>query len=56
MRNSDGRATLSCGVKRSLYDLLGLRVEGAGSLVEEKNLGIAEERASDGDLRNRVSG
>jgi hypothetical protein len=49
MRYSNGRASLSCSVKCRLDHLLGLRVQGRGGLVEQQDLGVAEQGAGDGD-------
>jgi hypothetical protein len=50
MCDSDGGAALRSSIKSRLNDFLRLGVEGAGSFVEQEDLGIAEKRASDGDL------
>lgn len=49
MRHRDRRSALRCGIKGGLDNLFGFRVEGRGGLVEEKDFGVAEEGAGDGD-------
>ena len=46
--NHDGGPTLPGFVQSLLNHLLTLRVQGRGSLVEEEDLGVSDERSSDG--------
>lgn len=49
MRDDNHRPALSGPLKGRLDELLALRVERAGGLVEQKDVRVAEERAGDGD-------
>jgi hypothetical protein len=49
MRDRDRRPPFRGSIKRSLDDLLGLRVQGTGRFVEEEDSGMAEQGTRDGD-------
>lgn len=49
VRNHNRRAPHRRLVQRLLHDALGVRVQGAGGLVQEEHLGLRHHRARDGD-------
>lgn len=49
VRDGERRAALGSLVERRLHDLLGVGVQSGGSLIEEQDLRVAQQRTRDGD-------
>ena len=49
MGNDNGGAALPCSVQSILNNLLALRVQGRGGLVQEEDLGVPHQSPGDGD-------
>ena len=56
VRDHEGGAALHQPLQRLLHEPLALRVERAGGLVEQQDLGVLEERARDGDALRLAAG